>query len=654
MRTQKTILNLATLLPFLLISACNLLPKEPTFQPLPTFSVDGGASPAPQATVTFEPTATVLPPRVLNVCLGQEPQSLFLYQASSQAARSVLQAIYDGPVDVLKDGLHPVILSKEPSLADGDVKRVPVDVSPGALLVDATGALAALQEGTRYYPAGCTDTSCVQSFTGNGPVQVDQLVIHFTLLPGLTWSDGAPLTMEDSHYSYEVAQAFFSPGQYPRLDLTASYQVVDSLTVAWYGVPGYWDTYPLDNFFSPLPRHLLGDLPVEELAVAEQSARAPIGWGAYIVESWVAGDHITLRKNPAYFRAAEGLPYFDNLVYRFVKDGEEALDALLAGECDVIDQSAALELHVPRLAQLQEEGSLTLAYQQDMAWELAAFGIESLNPQRARLFAQVQVRQAIAMCIDRQQIVDTLLFGRSSAPDSYVPASHPLHAPGLPQYAFDPQAASELLQQVGWVDSDNDPSTPRTSLGVPDLADGTPLEFPYLVAPDAERSAAAQIIQESLAQCGVKADVVFQEPAGYLAAGPAGPVFGRDFAMAQFALPVTLSPACAFFTQAEIPGPYPAFQKSWAGMNVTGHASPALDAACQRARTALPGSPAHQAAHFEAQAVFAQELPAVPLYTRFKVMASRPNLCALAAERAYYEIFWNLEMLEKQEEACQP
>lgn len=654
MRTQKTILILAAALSLSLLTACNAFSKEPTLPPLPTFLPNEQLSPTPDSTTIPSPTVTALPPRALNVCLGQEPQSLFLYQASSQAERSVLQAVYDGPVDVLKDGSHPVILSKPPSMADGDVKRVPVDVLPGALLVDAAGELTTLQEGTRYYPTGCADASCVQAFTGSQPVQIDQLVIRFTLLPGLTWSDGDALTMDDSLYSYEVARGFFSPGQYPPLDRTASYQVLDDVTAEWYGLPGYWGADPLANFFSPLPRHVFGGLSAEELATAEQSARMPMGWGPYVIEEWIAGDHITLRKNSNYFRAAEGLPHFDYVVYRFVKDGDEALDALLAGECDVIDQSAALELQISRLELLQQEGSLKLAYQQDVAWELAALGVESLNPQRSKLFAQAPVRQAIAMCIDRQKIVDTLMFGKSSVPDSYVPSSHPLHAPNLPQYVFDPQAAGELLRQAGWVDLDNDAATPRTSLGVPGLSDNTPFEFAYLVSPDAERPAAAQIVQQSLAQCGIKVTVDFQEPANYLASGPTGPVFGRDFAMAQFALPVSPTPACEFFTQLEIPGPYPTFLKSWTGMNVTGYSSTAFDAACQRTHTTMPELPAYQAAHFEAQTIFAQDLPVIPLYTRFRVLASRSEICALAVESAYYDAFWNLELLDKQVGGCQP
>jgi peptide/nickel transport system substrate-binding protein len=635
-----------------LVVACNA-PTQPAVTPSVSPVVDIKPS-ATMTIVTPTPTdqATAIPPRVLTVCLGQEPRSLFLYQAVSPAERSVLQALYDGPVDALKDGYHPVILSHTPSLDDGSVAQAVVDVAPGSDMVDASGEVAILQAGTRYYPAGCTETSCVQAYQGDQPVQMTQLTIKYDLLPGLTWSDGAALTADDSVYSYEVAGAVFSVGQ-GRLDVTASYQAIDAQTIEWRGLPGMLNVDSLAYFFTPLPRHAWEGLSTEQLLTDEKSSRLPLGWGPYVITEWKTGDHISLQKNAAYFRSGEGLPHFDYLVYRFVKDGEEALDALLTGECDVIDPSAALELQIPRLQQLQQESRLKLAYLQDIAWELLAFNIESLNPTRPPLLAQAQVRQAVALCINRQELAHTLMYDQANVPDSFLPSSYANHAPGLAQYAYDPQAAADLLQQAGWLDVDGDPTTPRLSLGVPGVSDNTPFSVTYLVSSDAERSAAATAIQVSLAACGIQVNLEFREPSDYLATGPAGPVFGRDFDMAQFALPSLLSPPCQLFTSEEIPGPYPTFVYGWAGVNVSGYRNLGFDAACQATRATLPGTELHQSAQTQAQAIFASDLPVLPLYTRFKVMATRPDVCQLSLENAYQDVLWNLEELDKAD-GCRP
>jgi ABC-type oligopeptide transport system substrate-binding subunit len=101
------------------------------------------------------------------------------------------------------------------------------------------------------------------------------------------------------------------------------------------------------------------------------------------------------------------------------------------------------------------------------------------------------------------------------------------------------------------------------------------------------------------------------------------------------------------------PGPYPTFPKSWTGMNITGYRSPAFDTACDLAHTTLPETPTYQTAHNDAQTIFAQELPVIPLYTRFKVLAAQPKVCSLAIESAYQEALWNLEVLGK-DDTCQP
>jgi len=83
--------------------------------------------------------------RELTICLGYEPHSLYPYQASSQAAQEVLQAIYDGPIDALSSGqIDPVILEKMPDLSDGSAYFTPVSMSEGDEVVNTYGDLVAL------------------------------------------------------------------------------------------------------------------------------------------------------------------------------------------------------------------------------------------------------------------------------------------------------------------------------------------------------------------------------------------------------------------------------------------------------------------------------------------------------------------------------
>ena len=93
------------------------------------------------------PTPTPVPPKEFTVCQAEEPNTLFIYGGPSHAARNVLEAIYDGPIDTQTYQSQPVILEKLPSLADGDAELRTVEVTEGASVVDVEGLVVDLAPG---------------------------------------------------------------------------------------------------------------------------------------------------------------------------------------------------------------------------------------------------------------------------------------------------------------------------------------------------------------------------------------------------------------------------------------------------------------------------------------------------------------------------
>jgi peptide/nickel transport system substrate-binding protein len=386
-------------------------------------------------------------------------------------------------------------------------------------------------------------------------------------------------------------------------------------------------------------------LSLEELVVNESANRYPIGWGAYMMEEWVAGDHITLAKNPLYFRGSEGLPVFDRLVYRFVSTGQEALQALAVGECDFADSTTMIDPFDPQLAEFQNKGSLFTYPAAGGAWEQLLLGITPFQPSSSNIFNSQEMRRAAALCIDRESLANVLYPGLFTLPKSYVTPSHPLYSSEAQEHPFDPEQSKLLLESRGWVDHDNDPSTPRIAQGVPGTAAGTPLEFTYLTSNETLRQRAAEIIQESLEGCGFGVNLVSQSIQDLLAAGPEGPVFGRSFTAAQFGWNATLEPPCALYLSQEIPGPYPAYPKGWGGANAAGFSSDAFDAACLEALSSFDESEGYARGHRLAQDIYAEQLPSIPLYFYVEIEAARPDLCGFTPDPSAFTSLWNLESL---------
>jgi peptide/nickel transport system substrate-binding protein len=598
----------------------------------------------PSALPIATSTPTPSPSRLLTVCLVQEPRSLFLYSAVSAPEQSVLAAIYDGPIDIKNFSANPVILETMPSLENGTALLQSVTVKAGDLVVDANGNVTNLEDGVLYHPSGCSESNCAQTYAGTDPIQMDQLVVDFKLIHGLQWSDGMPLTAADSVYSYEVARSLYPSALPEQVSRTSSYIALDDLTVEWVGLPGFMDGLYQTKFFSPLPQHSWSGIPVNELASNEASSRKPLGWGAYVIDEWVAGDHISLQANPLYFHAVEGLPHFDNLVYRFVADNNEALSAVLAGECDLVEQTAGLETQLDSLLQLEKEAKLSLVYQPAFAWDLIEFDVAPYSADYPAFFASKEVRQAVAMCIDREALVDQLSSGHMQVADLYVPSEHPLYNPDARHYTFDPQAAFTLLSNAGWVDADNDPATPRIAQGVQGIADDTPFNVTYLTSDDPEHQAAAKLIQSNLLQCGIQINIDAISAQELLASGPEGLVFGRQFDLAQYAWMTSIEPPCSLFLSTEIPGPYPEHPKGWGGVNASGYSNTQYDQTCLDALYSLPDMPQHAQKHADAQAIFSEDLPALPLYWHFRVSVTRPDFCGIDQQTIASSVFFDLEL----------
>jgi peptide/nickel transport system substrate-binding protein len=625
------------------------------------------------ATPSTPPTPTV-PPRRLTICISEEPETLYIYGGNSLAQRHILEAVYDGPVDTVGYQNQPVILEKLPSLADGDAVLEPVLVEAGDQVVNNAGQLVQLEPGDVVRPFGCASSGCAVAWDG-GPLEMAQLSATFTLKEGIRWSDSTPLTAADSEFSYQIAadcQADFGAcgglglvtrSGWEMLPRTASYAALDDRSVRWTGVPGYLDPAYQTNFFIPQPEHVLSQYNHQDLFTAQEAARQPLGWGPYVLSSWIPGEFISLRKNPNYFRAHEAEVKFDELLFRFIEsDADRNLDLLTSGGCDLLDQGvggAVLIDGVETLNQLEGEGRLQAQYVAGPVWEHADFGILPVTyddgyipgDDRPDFFRDVRVRQAFALCMDRQRIIDELLLSRSNVPASYLPQEHPLYNETVRQYGYDPAAGAQLLQEAGWIDHDLDLQTPRQALGIQGIVDGTPLQVTYTTSEATQRQAASQVLADSLAECGVQLVPEHGPASEVYAPGPEGPVFGRRFDLAQFAWAASNLPACNQWLSQQVPGDpiieddqgNKTFPFGWGGVNASGFRDSAYDLACELALGTLPGQPGYVENHHAAQSNFAENIPVVPLYQHLKLALSRPDFCGFSLDASAPSEFWNVE-----------
>jgi peptide/nickel transport system substrate-binding protein len=389
------------------------------------------------------------------------------------------------------------------------------------------------------------------------------------------------------------------------------------------GLPGYVDPAAATRFWTPLPQHAWGSLAAADLLTSELSTRAPLGWGPYVISQWLPGQRIELTRNSNYARAGEGLPHFSTLNFVFLgSDAAAGLNALADGTCDLLAPSVGLE-------NLESTGMLGARLPAD-SWLHLDF---SVRPQgfddgfgvyvdRADYFGSAAMRQAFAQCIDRNELA-AALNGAALAP-SYVPAASPLLNAGAALPAYDRAAANAALDQLGWLAGADGV---RINIAYPGALPNQRLELTLVTSAGSEETLAAGIIQSNLAACGVGININSLPATEAFATGPNGPIFGRNFDLALFAWPYGEQPACFLYTSEAIPGEGDDNRYGWGGWNVSGWQNAEFDAACQKAMSSLPGEPGYLEGHQRAQAIFAEQLPALPLVSPLEVVAARPDSC---------------------------
>jgi peptide/nickel transport system substrate-binding protein len=618
----------------------------PTVPPSPTGAIPTEVSPTPVIAVyTPQPSATLAPgespapppetavPGEVIICQQDEPRSLYLY-GDSAARAGIFEALFDGPIDLVNYTYKPIILQSLPSLENGGTLVNKVTVKPGDMVVDAVSRqVVPLAQGVRLAQVD----GRILTYTGGATATTMQISAAFHLRAGLRWSDGEPLTADDSLFSFEVASSEDTPTGKYIVRRTADYQVEDDLTVRWLGLPGWVDTEFFLRFWMPLPRHLYGGKTPAQLLTDTAANEKPVGWGPFKIQSWQAGRSLVLVRNPNYWRAAEGLPYLSKVTFRFSLSPDQIVTDLQAGRCHIATTETDLTGVIPRLLELKAAGAVTPQFGQSTSFEHLDFNILPADdfdrPAGDDLFQDMRVRKAVALCLDRQALVDQFTYGISEVPLVYLPASHPLFsASQLVGYGFDPALGQTLLEEAGWKEGTDGLRRKGSRTLSVTMISGPP--------EDAYRQALLEAIRGQLREnCGVVVEIKLLPPEELYSPWPAGPIFGRRYDLALFPWQTGAQPPCDLYMSTSI-----ADDASPGGVNDIGYISDAFDSACQAALSALD-EPARRARHAEAQAIFTQDLPSLPLFFRIRVGASVPAVRGYWVDSTAHSDLWNIEAI---------
>jgi peptide/nickel transport system substrate-binding protein len=190
----------------------------------------------------------------------------------------------------------------------------------------------------------------------------------------------------------------------------------------------------------PYISHILQTLNMLDPVSMQQpeGANNPVGTGPFRFVEYAQGDHLTLARNPNYWRS--GLPYIDQLKMSIFTDPQTMVTALESGGLDT-----AVNVPLRDASRLQKDANYQVILNQNSGAMYGIIANMTLEPMAHKGF-----RQALQHAIDRQRIVETVLLGLGTPTQlPWFPTSPAYDETKNRTYTFDLDKARSLLQQAG-------------------------------------------------------------------------------------------------------------------------------------------------------------------------------------------------------------
>lgn len=330
-----------------------------------------------------------------------------------------------------------------------------------------------------------TDGSLKEAIAESYEISDDGLEYTFKIRQGVKFHDGSELTVEDVKYTFDrLMGANGGEKMKNNFDNVVSAEVVDESTFK------FTLAEPNSNFLYSLTALTSAIIPASNDGKHNEN---PIGTGPFAFEKYSPGMNLIVKKNEDYWR--EGLPYLDKVTFVFQSDDQAAVMSLLAKEVDVTA--------VPWQRVNEVPDSYNTSHQNNNSSLVVTFN-ETKAP-----FDNVKVRQAIAMAINKDDIIDSVFSGYAVKLGSNMsPAMGDFHDPTLvDKYTFDVEKAKALLAEAGYEDGFSTKITVSSHNGI--------------------YSNIAQIVVENLKAIGIDVEIEVVEWGIWLERV----YFGRDYEM---------------------------------------------------------------------------------------------------------------------------
>ncbi|WP_243093434.1 peptide ABC transporter substrate-binding protein [Thermus thalpophilus] len=552
--------------------------------------------------------------------------------------------------------------SQEPRVLAGDFLSI---ISNQAIKSEIEGYLFApfigFNADSQNFPVLATEVPTQQ----NGRLRVTdigggkkRLEMDLTIRPDARWSDGKPITTEDVQFYFEVGKAKGMPVLNPDYWERVSLKVKDARNFTVIFEPAYYyDTYG-GTYGSPIgyaPKHIMGaewekvkaaarnldpDKDAEKLNELYRNfflkfstpqalnRGAMVYSGPFKLKRWVPGNSVEMERNPNFPIKPEGgeSRYVQKVVYRFIQNTNSLLVAVIGGSIDATS-SVSLTFDQARSRQLTSRapGRFDIWFVPGAIWEHIDINkFENCQTVRDLGLNDKRTRQAILHALNREGLVKAFFDGLQPVAHTWIAPVNPLFNPNVRKYEFDLKKAEALLAEMGWRKGP-DGILQRTVGGRT-----VRFEIEYVTtAGNAIRERTQQFFAEDLKKIGIAVKINN---------APSAVVFSDDYiqraseckwtGMFEFAWVSSLQEDGGLFQYKNLNTGaimVPTKENNYQGQNIGGWRNDEFDRLTSQA--VLEFDEARRKQLFaRAQEIWAEELPALPLYFRANPYVVRQGL----------------------------
>jgi len=406
------------------------------------------------------------------------------------------------------DGGEEATTTTAPATTTGGTVRIgwggaPADLNPGigVLVEDYT-----LYELVYNTPISLDlDGNYVPELATDWYVSDDDLVWTMKLAEGVTFHDGTPLTSEDVKFTLELyrdTEDFVFMPSYFDGDEVIEAPDPTTVTITKEVPTGSFEGRMV--FMYILPKHIWEN---EDPATFDNAAM--IGSGSFKLTEYRQGEYLRLAANTDYWG---GAPIVDEVIFQTFENADARVQALINGDVDMVTEFPATAIPT-----LEANPNITVATGEPLAPDLTDIIFNVTEPEDCPAddgvctghpaLRDLQVRRALAHAVDKQQLITTLLLGLGTPGRAIVPTGLGVwFNDALEDYAFDLNEANRLLDEAGYLDTDDNGT--RECPAAMDCGDQPELRFRLNYPEDSDTAPRlAQTLADWWRQIGVELQI---------------------------------------------------------------------------------------------------------------------------------------------------